>query len=191
MKSSFRRGEGLGNSNIRKMEDKRPRIIDVLRKPVKCPVCGERVVDIIYGTGDMSQIEFFLEYRQEGIVGGDNIPRRPPVWECSCGCKRFRKVNADGTDAPVKVKLLKNLRKRPAKVINWETELAMEAVSQGKLEMLRHYEVEVTTEMGEKEVLSVTGVTATDAVAEAKELVANGRVGLKGGVCKSAKAKEV
>ena len=57
--------------------------------------------------------------------------------------------------------------------------------------MLRHYEVEVTTEMGEKEVLSVTGVTATDAVAEAKELVANGRVGLMGCVCRSAKAKEV
>ena len=67
----------------------------------------------------------------------------------------------------------------------------MEAVSQGKLEMLHHYEVEVTTEMGEKEVLNVTGVTATDAVAEAKALVANGRAGLKGCVCMSAKAKEV
>lgn len=30
-----------------------------------------------------------------------------------------------------------------------------------------------------------------DAVAEAKELVANGRVGLKGWACQSAKAKEV
>jgi len=172
------------------MENKRPRIIDVLRKPVKCPVCGERVVDIIYGTGDMSQIEFFIEYRKEGIVGGEDIPRRPPVWECSCGCKRFRKVNPDGTDAPVKVKLLKNLRKRPAIVINWETELAMEAVSLGMLEMVRHYEVEVTTEMGEKEFLSVTAVTATDAEVEAKDLVANGRVGLKGCVCKSVMAKE-
>lgn len=28
------------------MRDKRPRIIDVVRKPRKCPVCGERVVDI-------------------------------------------------------------------------------------------------------------------------------------------------
>lgn len=26
------------------MIDKRPRIIDVERKPQKCPVCGERVV---------------------------------------------------------------------------------------------------------------------------------------------------
>ena len=55
----------------------RPRIIDVVRKPRKCPVCGERVVDIIYGTGDMTEIEFLLEYRLEGILGGDNIPRRP------------------------------------------------------------------------------------------------------------------
>lgn len=39
------------------MIDKRPRIIDVERKPQKCPVCGERVVDIIYGTGDMTEIE--------------------------------------------------------------------------------------------------------------------------------------
>ena len=41
----------------------RPRIIDVTRKPLKCPVCGERVVDIIYGTGDMTEIEFVMEYR--------------------------------------------------------------------------------------------------------------------------------
>ena len=27
------------------MIDKRPRIIDVERKPQRCPICGERVVD--------------------------------------------------------------------------------------------------------------------------------------------------
>ncbi len=61
------------------------RIIDVTRKPSKCPVCGERPVDIIYGTGDMTEVEFLLEYRKEGIMGGDNIPRRPPIWACPCG----------------------------------------------------------------------------------------------------------
>jgi len=76
----------------------RPRIIDVTRKPAKCPVCGGQVVDIIYGTGDMTEADFLLEYRQDGYMGGDNIPRRPPIWACSCGCKRFRKVNPDGTD---------------------------------------------------------------------------------------------
>ena len=42
----------------------RLRIIDVERKPRKCPKCGERVVDIIYGTGDMTEIEFVMEYRR-------------------------------------------------------------------------------------------------------------------------------
>ena len=28
----------------------RPRIINVERKPRKCPVCGGEIVDIIYGT---------------------------------------------------------------------------------------------------------------------------------------------
>ena len=79
----------------------RPRIIDVERKPRKCPVCGERVVDIIYGTGDMTEIEFVMEYRREGIMGGDNIPLPPPIWACGCGCKRFSKVNLDGTDTSV------------------------------------------------------------------------------------------
>lgn len=31
-------------------------IIDVYRKPSKCPVCGSQVVDIIYGTGDMTEL---------------------------------------------------------------------------------------------------------------------------------------
>ena len=66
------------------MIEKQSRIIDVEGKPQKCPVCGERVVDIIYGTGDMTEIEFVMEYRKEGMMGGDNIPRRPPIWECVC-----------------------------------------------------------------------------------------------------------
>lgn len=39
---------------------KRSRIINLGRKPSKCPVCGERVVDIIYGTGDMTEVDFML-----------------------------------------------------------------------------------------------------------------------------------
>ena len=31
----------------------------------------------------------------------------PFIGACACGCKSFRKVNPDSTDAPVKVKLLK------------------------------------------------------------------------------------
>lgn len=95
----------------------RTQIIDVQRKPAKCPVCGGEIWDIIYGTGDMTEIEFLMEYNKSAIMGGDIIPRRPPNWACGCGCKRFRKINPDGTDAPVKVKLLKNVR--PAKEGKW------------------------------------------------------------------------
>ena len=56
----------------------RPRFIDVERKPRKCPKCGEPVVDIIYGTGDMTEIEFVMEYGRESIMGSDNILRCPP-----------------------------------------------------------------------------------------------------------------
>ena len=36
----------------------RTQIIDVQRKPAKCPVCGGEIWDIIYGTGDLTEIEF-------------------------------------------------------------------------------------------------------------------------------------
>ena len=163
----------------------RPRIINVERKPSKCPVCGERVVDIIYGTGDMTEVDFMLEYRKDGIMGGDNIPRRPPIWACSCGCKRFRKVNPDGTDAPVKVKLLKNIRKAPADRINWETSMVERALNSNMHEVIHHYKVEIETELGEKELLSITAVSGSDAEDHAMELVSKNRLGLKGSRCVS------
>lgn len=163
----------------------RRRIITVERKPSKCLVCGERVVDIIYGTGDMTEIEFMLEYRKEGIMGGDKIPRRPPVWACSCGCKRFRKVNPDGTDAPVKVKLLKNIRKAPADKINWETSMVGRALQGSMRESIHHYKVEIETELGEKGLLSITAVSGSDAEDQAEALVRKGFLGLKGTRCVS------
>lgn len=54
-------------------------IIDVMRKPQKCPICGERVVDVIYGTGDKKEWEYLMEYRRDGIMGDDNIPRKLPI----------------------------------------------------------------------------------------------------------------
>lgn len=98
------------------------RIIDVERKPRICPVCKEgQVVPIIYGSGDYSCIEFLLEYQKEGYMGGDNIPRRAPMWACMSCEKRFRKVNPDGSDAPVKIRLLKNERKNGKIKINFNT----------------------------------------------------------------------
>ena len=92
------------------------RIANVLRKPVKCPVW-----DIVYGTGDMTEVEFLYQYRKNASMGGDRLPRRPPMWECCCGCMRFRKVNADGTDAKVKLKMLKDMRPAPLTKISWQT----------------------------------------------------------------------
>lgn len=163
----------------------RPRIIDVERKPAKCPVCGERVVDIIYGSGDMTEIEFMLEYRKEAIMGGDNIPRRPPIWACSCGCKRFRKVNPDGTDAPVKVKLLKNTRKASVSKVTWESEGVKRVLNGEFNRTIHHFIVEITTEKGEKEQLSISALSGTEAEYEVEKIIASGATGLKGRKCVS------
>lgn len=166
------------------------RIIDVQRKPSKCPVCGNEVVDIIYGTGDMEEMEFLMQYRKTAIMGGDNIPRRPPIWACAAGCKRFRKVNPDGTDAPVKVKLLKNIRPNPASVINWESDGTVAALESNDYASIKHYRVEITTEFDEQETFTVTAVSEKDAEETAKSIVGKGVLGLEGLFCKSAEAFE-
>lgn len=171
-------------------DDRRPRIIDVTRKPSKCPTCGERVVDIVYGTGDMTEIEFALQYRKEAIMGGDNIPRRPPIWCCSCGCKRFRKVNPDGTDAPVKVKMLKDIRKAPASIIDWSSEVVSRVLDNNQTDLIHKYSVNIITELGEQETLRITAVSQSDAENLARELVRNGVVGLSGHSCIKIKIKE-
>lgn len=164
--------------------DCRPRITNVTRKPQKCPVCDSEVVDIIYGTGDMTEIEFMFEYRKTAIMGGDNIPRRPPIWCCSCGCKRFHKVNPDGTDAPVKVKMLKNIRKTPATRINWTSNLVSRVLnSDGDRRVIHTFHVKVTTELGEMETLCITAVSGSDAEDLAMDLVKRGAGGLKGRKC--------
>ena len=162
----------------------RPRIINVERKPSKCPVCGERVVDIIYGTGDMTEIEFMMQYRRDGIMGGDNIPRRPPIWACACGCKRFRKVNFDGSDAEVKVKMLKNIRPKPVTLIDFESSGVSDALNENHGDMIHHYKVKIVTELGEKETLSISAINRNDAEEEARDIIARQLIGLKGTECK-------
>lgn len=164
-------------------DDRRPRIIDVTRKPTKCPDCGEKVVDIVYGTGDMTEIEFALQYQKEAIMGGDNIPRRPPIWCCVCGCKRFRKVNPDGTDVAVKVKMLKDIRKVPASKINWSSWMIETALDNNDIYTIHHYHVKVITELGERETLNLTAVSINDAKELAMELVSKGLFGLDGRTC--------
>ena len=171
--------------------NKKSHIINVTRKPLKCPVCGSPIVDIIYGTGDMTEVDFVLEYRKEGIMGGDNIPRRPPIWSCSCGCKRFRKVNPDGSDAIVKVKLLKNVRKAAAKTISWTSPLASQALKENNDIQLHPYLVEVTTDLEEMETLKITAVSSSDAKDHAAELVNSDLVGLHGRLCTATKVLKI
>lgn len=171
-------------------DDRRPRIIDVTRKPSKCPDCGSEVVDIVYGTGDMTESDFLFEYRKNAIMGGDNIPRRPPIWCCACGCKRFRKINEDGTDAPVKVKMLKNIRKAPASKITWSSSMIETALDNKDLYTIHNYSANVVTELGEQETLSLTAISQDDAEIFARELVGNGVVGLNGHRCIRIEIKE-
>ena len=160
------------------------RILNVERKPRKCPKCGEQVVDIVYGTGDMAEWEYLIEYRKNAIMGGDVIPRNPPIWACSCGCLRFRKVNPDGTIAPVKVKMLKNIRKAPMTIINWQAKGVEPALIAGERDRIKHYTVRVETDLSKKETFNVTAVSEDDARECVEELIAEG-VGGCGSYCKS------
>ena len=66
-----------------------PRITEVELMTRKFPKCGEPVVDIIYGTGDMTEIEFVMEYGRESIMGSDNILRCPPYLGMCFGLLSF------------------------------------------------------------------------------------------------------
>lgn len=171
-------------------DDRRPRIIDVTRKPSKCPDCGSEVVDIVYGTGDMTESDFLFEYRKSAIMGGDNIPRRPPIWCCAYGCKRFRKINEDGTDAPVKVKMLKNIRKAPASKITWSSNMIETALDNKDSYTIHNYSANVVTELGEQETLSLTAISIDDAKELAMRLLSDGFIGLKGRICEKIEVKE-
>ena len=131
----------------------------------------------------MTEIEFALQYRKEAIMGGDNIPRRPPIWCCVCGCKRFRKVNPDGTDVAVKVKMLKDIRKAPASKINWSSRMIETALVNKGIYTIHQYHAKVITELGECETLNLTAVSTEDAKELAKELVSSGLLGLDGRIC--------
>ena len=150
------------------------RIANVLRKPGKCPVW-----DIVYGTGDMTEVEFLHQYRKNASMGGDRIPRRTPMWECSCGCLRFRKVNTDGTDAKVRIKMMKNVRPAPLTKISWQTLQCSEALNNGRADMVHRYMVNVVTDRDKKTALKINGVSESDAIATAMSLINGGGLGLK------------
>lgn len=155
------------------------RIINVTRKPRRCPICGEPVWDIIYGSGEMKDYQFLLKYRKNGVMGGDNIPRRPPVWSCSCGCVRFRKVLPNGGDAPVKIKLLKNVRPAPALLITWESSKVTEALKEHNRDAIHYYSIEITTDLDGPVTFSVCAVSKEDALDTIDDVLRRHDMGLK------------
>lgn len=156
------------------------KIIDVLRKPQRCPICGSRVADIIYGSGDLESWEYTFRYRKDGVMGGNEIPDNPPHWGCMAGCLRFRKVLEDGSPSDKKVKLLKNMRKAPAYLISWESLMASLAIRQGRDHIVHDFRVNVVTNKNEHETLSIAAVSEEDAEDTAMNLVREGYLGLEG-----------
>lgn len=139
----------------------------------------------------MTEVEFLYQYRKNTSMGGDRIPRRPPMWEGSCGCLQFRKVNADGTDAKVKVKMLKDMRPAPLTMISWQTLQCCEALNNGRTDMVHRYMVNVVTDCDEETAMRINGVSESDAMATAMSLINEGGLGLKGRFCKSFNVTEV
>ena len=124
-------------------------------------------------------------------MGGDNIPNRPPVWACHNGCKRFRKVNADGTDAPVKVKQLSQMRQAPATVFNWQSSAITKALEAGERPRHHVYLVDICTDLDERETFKCTALSAEDAAETIRDVVACGRSGLVGRTCEVLGVREL
>ena len=101
----------------------------------------------------------------------------------TAGSMRFRKVNSYGTDAAIKVKMLKNIRKAPASKINWSSKMIEIALDNKDIYTIHHYHAKINTELGECETLSLTAVSTEDAKELAKELVSSGLLGLDGRTC--------
>jgi hypothetical protein len=97
-----------------------------------------------------------------------------------CGCKRFRKVNPDGSDASVKVKLLKSVRKGSLNLFIIETQSASDAMMADHFDMVKTYKTEFNTNCGEKDSIHVTAVSKVDAKSLLMSLLSDGRYGLKG-----------
>lgn len=163
----------------------------VMRKPVHCSKCVQdsEVWPIIYKTGDMIESEFFEKYHKSAVMGGDNIPRRPPIWGCSCCSTRFRKVNPDGTDAEVRPILLKTVRPESLLMITWESKGLTGGIGTDTRRV--HYHVEVETEFGEREMLRIWAVDPRDAEDAARDVVAHCDLGLRGRECRVLKVIEL
>lgn len=71
-----------------KKDDKK--LIEVKRKPCKCPMCGGKVVIISYG--EPTYEAYQAEQRGELVLGGCLIGPNSPDWQCVKCEAQFLKV---------------------------------------------------------------------------------------------------
>ena len=69
------------------------KITKVSRKPMNCPICKVKVVEILYG----EPTEFAMQLVQEKkwVLGGCCITEGIPKWECVESKKRFLTENCN------------------------------------------------------------------------------------------------
>ena len=79
--------------------------------------------------------------------------------------------------------MLKNIRPKPLTLIDFESTAVERALLGNHHEVIHHYKVDIVTELGEKETLSITAVSGSDAEDTAREIVAKGVIGLMGTKC--------
>jgi len=75
------------------MRDKQLKHIECVRKPIKCPTCGKRLVaTILYGMPNMMpELEQAINEGRT-TIGGCCERIDDPIWECShCGQKIHKK----------------------------------------------------------------------------------------------------
>ena len=76
------------------MKHKTDTVTAVLRKPRKCPLCGGKVVHILYGEPSVEGFE--MAERGEVALGGCIVWESMPDYQClGCG-QLFRKVHGPG-----------------------------------------------------------------------------------------------
>lgn len=65
-------------------------MINVIRKPRKCPFCRSQVVEIIYG--EPTKEDIIAAEKDELRLGGCSMEPNAPDWQCIKCNAQFRKV---------------------------------------------------------------------------------------------------
>ena len=83
-----------------------------------------------------------------------------------------------------------NMKVRSANPVNWTTVQASDCIEAGRYDDVYRYDVDVVTDLGQKETLYINAINSVDAEKEARKIVALGVAEAKGSTCVSVKVKE-